>query len=206
MPPHGEPTHTSGRTSGGSLRLGFVTGTTPDKWARAWRERRSEPLHLVPVAQTEQESLLRAGDLDLCLVRLPVDRTGLHLVELYDERPVVVAHRDHFIGAADEVTTADLADEQLVSPHAGDWLPEADQLPWPDMSDREAIETVAAGTGIAIVPMSVARLHHRKDVVVRPVSDLESTRIGLAWLVARDAEDVQMFVGIVKGRSARSSR
>ena len=28
------------------LRLGFVTGTTPDKWARAWRERRRERLEL----------------------------------------------------------------------------------------------------------------------------------------------------------------
>ena len=50
------------------------------------------------------------------------------------------------------------------------------------MTEREAVETVAAGTGIVILPMSVARLHHRKDVVTRPVVDLAPTtrRPGLA--------------------------
>ena len=26
------------------LRIGFVTGATPDKWARNWRSQRREPL------------------------------------------------------------------------------------------------------------------------------------------------------------------
>jgi hypothetical protein len=68
------------------------------------------------------------------------------------------------------------------------------------------VETVAAGVGIVIVPMSVARLHHRKDVVHRPVTDVGETRIGLAW--RRDLEDdrVEAFVGVIRGRSASSSR
>ena len=71
---------------------------------------------------------------------------------------------------------------------------------------REAVETVAAGTGIVLLPMSVARLHHRKDVVSRPVVDLAPTSVALAWLVAKDDERAQRFVGVVRGRSARSSR
>ena len=74
------------------------------------------------------------------------------------------------------------------------------------MSEKDAIETVAAGTGIVIVPMSVARLHQRKDIVQRPVTDLDPTQIGLAWLLDRDGEDTQAFVGVVRGRSANSSR
>lgn len=188
------------------MRLGFVTGATPDKWARAWRERRTEPLELVPVDEGEQEAVLRAGEVDLALVRLPIDRDGLHLVTLYEELPVVVAHRDHFIGAADEVSTSDLVDEQLVRAHASGWRPAAEQLAWPAMSEREAIETVAAGTGVVIVPASVARLFRRKDVVTRPLTDLDPTQVGLAWRIDRDADDVQAFVGIVKGRTARSTR
>jgi len=65
---------------------------------------------------------------------------------------------------------------------------------------------VAAGTGIVLVPLSVARLHHRKDVVHRPVTDLEPTTVALAWLRERDAEDTQAFVGVVRGRTANSSR
>ena len=190
-----------------TLRIGFVTGSTPDKWARHWRDRRRERLELVPVTESEQEALLRDGSVDMALVRLPVDRDGLHVVRLYDELPVVVASHEHLLAAADaEVTTADLADEQLVLPHSSGWRPAADQLDWPPMSAGEAVETVAAGTGIAIVPMSVARLHQRKDVITRVVTDLEPTTIALAWLVERDDEVTQAFVGVVKGRTANSSR
>jgi DNA-binding transcriptional LysR family regulator len=74
------------------------------------------------------------------------------------------------------------------------------------MSEREAVEVVASGSGIALVPMSVARLYHRKDVATRPVTDLEPSTIALAWLVERDGDDTQAFVGVVKGRTANSSR
>lgn len=188
------------------LRVGFVTGATPDKWARAWRDRRREPLELVPVTEADQEPLLRDGSLDMCLVRLPVERDGLHVVRLYEEVPVVVVPRDHFVTAAPEVSLADLAEEQLVRPHPSGWVPAADQLDWPAMSEREAVEVVAAGSGVALLPMSVARLFHRKDVATRPVSDLEPSTVALAWLVDRDAEDTQAFVGVVKGRTAQSSR
>ncbi|HEX6150174.1 LysR family transcriptional regulator substrate-binding protein [Nocardioides sp.] len=190
------------------MRLGFDTGTTPDKWAMAWRERQAEPLELVPVdGAVRAETGLRDGSLDLCLVRLPLPSVdGLHRVRLYDEVPVVVVPRDHFATAADAVTTADLIDEQLVLPHQSGWTPSAAQLDWPPMSWEEAIEVVASGGGVAIVPMSVARLYARKDVAARPVSDLEPTTVVLAWLVERDDEDTQAFVGVVKGRTANSSR
>jgi DNA-binding transcriptional LysR family regulator len=188
------------------LRLGFVTGTTPDKWAKAWRERHVEPLELVPVTEEEQEAVVRRGDVDMCLVRLPVDTSDLHAVRLYDERPVVVASQEHLVAVADEVTTADLVDEQLVRPHSSGWVPNADQLAWPRMSEREAIETVAAGTGIVIVPMSVARLFHRRDVVLRVVTDLPATTVALVWLRDRDDATTQAFVGVVKGRTANTSR
>jgi DNA-binding transcriptional LysR family regulator len=189
------------------LRIGFVTGATPDKWARHWRERRREPLELVPVAEADQLEGVRDGSLDMALVRLPVDRDGLHCVRLYDELQVAVASRDHLLAAADEeVTTADLVDEQLVRPHPSGWTPAADQLDWPSMTEQEAIETVAAGTGVVVVPMSVARLHQRKDVVTRVVSDLEPTTIALVWRVDRDDEVTQTFVGVTKGRTANTSR
>lgn len=191
-----------------TLRLGFVTGATPDKWARAWRERRSEPLELVPLTEDAQVAGVRSGELDMALVRLPVDRDGLHCVRLYDEVPVVVAGREHLVAAADPegVDLADLADEQLVLPHPSGWTPDAAQLAWPAMTAAEAVETVAAGTGIAILPMSVARLHARRDVVTRPVRDLEPTTVALVWLVERDDERTQALVGITRGRSAGSSR
>ena len=188
------------------FRVGFVTGATPDKWARIWRERSRIPLELVPVDQDEQETPLRDGSLDMCLVRLPVDRDGLHLIPLYDEVPVVVAGAEHLVAAAEEVTLDDLSDEQLVLPHSSGWTPAAEQLDWPAMTVRDAVEVVAAGTGVLLVPMSIARLHHRKDVVQRPVVDLPPTKVGLSWLVDNEDPRVQTFIGIVRGRSERSSR
>ena len=184
-----------------------MTGATPDKWARTWRTRHPrDPLELVPVEEHEQEAGLRSGDLDMCLVRLPIDREGLHCIPLYDELPVVVVGKDHVATVVEEVSLEDLADEQLVLPHASGWTPDAEQLEWPPMTVRDAVEVVASGTGVVIVPMSVARLHHRKDTAYRPVVDLPPTKVGLAWLVENEDPRVQTFIGIVRGRTERSSR
>ena len=189
------------------FRVGFVTGATPDKWARVWRERFPRaPLELVPVDQPDQEDGLRSGDLDMALVRLPIDRDGLHCIPLYDEVPVVVVGAEHVVTVVEEVGLADLAEEQLVLSHASGWTPGVDQLDWPPMTPAEAFEVVASGTGVAIVPMSVARLHQRKDTAYRPVTDLPPTTIGLAWLVDDEDPRVQSFIGVVRGRTERSSR
>jgi DNA-binding transcriptional LysR family regulator len=189
-----------------TFRLGFVTGATPDKWAGTWRERQREPIELVPVAEDIQEHGLRTGVLDMALVRLPVDRDGLYVIPLYEEQPVAVLSVDNPVTLLDSVTLADLDDEQLVLPHRSGWRPSAKQQDWPPMTERDAVETVAAGTGVIVVPMSVARLHHRRDVTFRPVTDLPETTVGLAWLVDNEDPRVQTFIGIVRGRSERSSR
>ena len=190
-----------------TFRVGFVTGATPDKWARVWRERfPRDPLELVPLDQEAQEVGLRAGELDMCLVRLPIDREGLHCIPLYDEVPVAVVGSEHVATVMTELSLADLADEQLVLPHPSGWTPAAEQLDWPPMGVADAVEVVASGTGVVIVPMSVARLHQRKDTAYRPVSDLPPTTVGLAWLVDNEDPRVQSFIGIVRGRTERSSR
>ena len=189
-----------------TFRLGFVTGATPDKWARIWRDRSRERLELVPLTEEEQERALRDRDVDMALVRLPIERDGVHLIPLYDEVPVAVLARDHYLSLAEDVSLDELAEEQLVLPHRSGWTPSVAQLAWPPMTEKDAVETVAAGTGVVILPLSVARLHHRKDVVHRPVRDLEPTSVGLAWLVDHDDERTQAFVGIVRGRTANSSR
>ena len=189
------------------FRVGFVTGATPDKWAGVWRRRHPrDPLELVPVEQPDQETALRAGELDMCLVRLPVDREGLHCIPLYDEVPVAVVGKDHLVTVVEEVSLADLDEEQLVLPPESGWTPSAPQLEWPPMTLADAAEVVASGTGVVLVPMSVARLLQRKDTAYRPVSDLPATKVGLAWLVDNDDPRVQTFIGIVRGRTERSSR
>ncbi|BBH15923.1 hypothetical protein Back2_02100 [Nocardioides baekrokdamisoli] len=187
-----------------TLRIGFVLGSTPDKWARAWRDQQAEPLELVPVEEADQDAALR--EYDACIVRLPVDTTDRHVVRLYEELPVAVMGIEHLLTLEEELSTADLDEEQLVLPHPSGWTPAVEQLSWPEMSVKDAIETVAAGTGVAIIPMSLARLFHRKDATYRVVSDLEPSTVALVWDKADDGDRIQAFVGVVKGRTARSSR
>jgi DNA-binding transcriptional LysR family regulator len=128
----------------------------------------------------------------MAFVRLPVEREGLHLVPLYQEVPVAVLPKEHLYAELDEVSEDDLSGEHR-----------------PDLSVmtvRQAVEVVAAGTGLLILPMSVARMHRRKDVVAVPVRDLEPTRVGLAWPVDADDPRLEEFVGVVRGRTTRSSR
>ncbi len=203
-------------TDSPGFRVGFVAGVTPDKWSRVWAERMPRrPLVLVPLGEQDGLALLRAGDLQMCFVRLPVDREGLHVIPLYDEQPVVVVARENPVAAYDEIDVADLADEHLLQdpdevPPWRDVATEvADGTRYPvpaDLTLRQAVESVAADAGIVIVPMSLARLHHRKDVAVVPVTGVPTSSVGLAW--RQDVEDdrVETFIGVVRGRTARSSR
>lgn len=191
------------------LRIAFVPGVTPDKWSRIWRERFPRlPLELALVEEAEQRLVLDEGRADMVFVRLPLDQDGLHLIPLYEEQPVVVVAKDHPAAAYDEVPLADLADEQLVAGEVPGWaeLATATPLDFPEMTWKDAFEVVGSGTGMVIVPMSVARLHHRKDVVHRPVVGVPPTRVGLAWPLGVDDPRLEEFIGVVRGRRANSSR
>ncbi|WUG43302.1 LysR family substrate-binding domain-containing protein [Kitasatospora sp. NBC_00458] len=193
-----------------SFRLAYVPGVTPGKWARVWADRLPDvPLALVAVDAAEAEPTLRAGGADAGLVRLPVDRTGLSAIPLYTEVTVVVFPKDHWLAAAEEVAPGDLADEVVFHPLD-------DTLDWAELPGRpaferpattaDAIELVAAGVGVLLVPQSLARLHHRRDLVFRPVTDAPQSQVALSWPEEQTTDLVEEFIGIVRGRTVNSSR
>ncbi|MEV0292927.1 LysR substrate-binding domain-containing protein [Nocardia sp. NPDC050710] len=177
-----------------ALRIGFVPGVTVSKWTRIWGERFPEtPLEVVALTAADQHAALRDGRVDMCFVRLPIDRDGLSAIPLYRELPVVVVPKDHPISVFTEVSTADLADERMQDT--------------PSVDDAAVtLEMVAAGVGHVIVPHSIARLHARRDLVYRTVTDAPDTEIALAWPTAATTDLVEEFIGVVRGRSERSSR
>jgi hypothetical protein len=195
----------------GPFRLGAIPGATPGKWIDVWQERMPRhPLELLPLAVVAQRAALVAGDVDAALVRLPIVGEGLHVIPLYEEVAVVVCARDSHLTAADELTTADLAGEVLITPRDDvlGFTAETTVAPRfaPPETTEDAIATVATGVGITVVPMSLARLHHRKDIDVRPLVDAPTSPVALAWVAERTDPLIDTFVGIVRGRSARSSR
>lgn len=191
--------------------LGAIPGATPGKWIDVWKNRMPQTtLELVPLAVSDQRRALVEGEVDAALVRLPLDRTDLHVIALYDEVPVVVTGADSHLTAADELELADLTGEVVIVP-ADDVLgldvPGATAPTFaPPADTAEAIATAAAGVGIVIVPMSLARRHHRKDADYRPLRDAPTSTVALAWIAARTTPEVEAFVGIVRGRTANSSR
>ncbi|MGB3304140.1 MAG: LysR substrate-binding domain-containing protein [Gordonia sp. (in: high G+C Gram-positive bacteria)] len=196
------------------FRLAYVPGATPAKWVRKWRERFHDvPLQLIPCSVAESAGLLRDGAVDAVVTRIPqaidaVDPGPHHLIELYEETTVVVLPNDHYLTVADELTSDQLADEQIL-------VPLDDVLGWDDVpgtvvdhrpeTTADAVELVAAGTGLLVVPQSLARLHHRRDLDFRPLLDAPTSRVGLVWS-SPTSELAEQFAGLVRGRSANSSR
>ncbi|MEU7562499.1 LysR family substrate-binding domain-containing protein [Streptomyces eurythermus] len=193
-----------------SFRLAYVPGVTPAKWVRIWNERLPGiPLTLVQVPAAEAPGLLRAGEADAGFVRLPVDRTYFSAIPLYTETTVVVVPKDHLITAAEEVTLADLADEVLLHPldDVFDWeAPPGEPAFERPATTPDAIELVAANIGLLVVPQSLARLYHRRDLTYRPVVDAPQSSIALSWPEEATTDLVEDFIGIVRGRTVNSTR
>lgn len=192
------------------FRLAYVPGVTPAKWVRIWRERLpGVPLDLVAVPAAEASCLLRDGGADAGLLRLPTDRTGLSVIPLYTETTVVVVPKDHVVAAAEEVCAEDLADDIVLHP-LDDTL-EWERPPGRPAIERpattgDAVELVAAGVGLLVVPQSLARLHHRKDLTYRTVTDAPQSRVALSWPEDETTDLVDDFIGIVRGRTVNSTR
>lgn len=171
-----------------------MPGVTPGKWVGRWRERNPD----LPIEATEYDagalaSALRDGSVDIAFVRLPVDRDALSVIPLYEELAVVVMSKENELSLLDEVPLAELGAENVL-----------------DVEEcggaRMAIEIAASGAGVVMLPMSVARHYNRRDVEVRVVPDVPGTTIAVAWIADNTTDDIEEFIGIVRGRTARSSR
>ena len=151
------------------------------------------------------------------------DGEKYHSIRLYEELPVVILPVDHVLTVLDEVPVEELAEEFLLQPASDIPAYEEVSRPWREsagrivpegLTDKETIELVAAGVGLYIVPMSIARFYHRKDLTYRPVAGLDTYPVHLVWPRAPKGEPrseelealLQDFIGIVRGRTATSDR
>ena len=196
----------------GPVRLGVFPGASPGVWVDRWRQRLPDVrLELVPNDAADGERALRDGSVDAALVRLPVDTDGLHVIPLYDEVTVVAFGSDSSLAAADELTFDDLAGEVRFVPR-DDVLGPLD-VPGvigargtPPETTADALATVGAGVGIVILPLSLVRLNQRRDVAHRPLAGAPASPVALAWVAENTTPEIEALVGIVRGRTARSSR
>ncbi|WP_146113342.1 MULTISPECIES: LysR family transcriptional regulator substrate-binding protein [unclassified Arthrobacter] len=185
------------------LRVSYVAGVTPGKWMDRFTER--YPQVEFQASRYDGEDilgLLATDQADAVFVRYvgdsPKDATR-HLIPLYEELEVVCAAKDHDVEYHEETI-----DEQEVAK-----FPQLDLSEYPEEAGGIpiAMEVVASGAQVLRVPQSIARLYQRKDVVYRLIEGGARTQIGIAWPTGlADTELVDEFIGIVRGRSANSSR
>ena len=211
-----------------SLRLGFARGIAPSKWASRWKiVQPAIPLELVPL------NLAFGGPrnvepYDVVIERSapgrrPGDSNGSgdgqpqperHALRLYTEAIALIVPNDHELADQESVTLADLALVTLLDhpDHSPEW-PAAE--PWQDpewipKNAAAALELVAAGSGAMLLPQLLARHigDKRRHAVLRVTGEpaLTGSTVWATWAVDRDAAAVQQLVGVMRGRTARSSR
>lgn len=199
------------------LKIAYVAGVMPGKWIDRWRARLEE--HPLEIFQYDDAAayvaLLASGEADLAFIRWDNESPAsavstaagpaMHVIPLYEELAVVCAPKDHDVEYFDETVPAQAVEGQ----HFFDVQ---------EFGPKMTMEMVGSGAGLAVMPMSLARLHARKDVVWKVLEGAPSTKVGLAWLrvdptqkneLAEAAENnplVAEFIGIVRGRTASSSR
>lgn len=210
----------SSTTDTSALRLGFTRGTTPGKWAKRWERASGSPLELVPI-ETPFGRGSGTTEIDVMLERTRAgerpegssepDRSR-HAMLLYTETVALVLPADHELAKSNGIPVADLVLVTLLDhpyhfpqwPAAQPW----DDPAWMPTGVKAALELVATGAGAILLPLPLARhLSDKRAHSVLPVTgEPAGSEIWASWEVDRDAADVQQLVGIMRGRTARSSR
>lgn len=189
------------------LAIGYVPGVQPDKWLTRWRERNpTVPISARRAGDPRATLAAVAGDdgFDVIFFREAEDAPrsapdGLLRVPLYTETMAVLAPKDHAITAYESLTAADLEGER--------WLDPVDAITARPDEVSAAVDLVAAGVGLLVLPMPYARALSRRDVVERPLEGVAATRMGVGWSSRREGDElIDEFVGIVRGRTAATTR
>lgn len=138
---------------------------------------------------------LRAGDIDMGILALPVEMDGLSAKALYDEPFVVAAPADHPLASRKQLKVADLQGATLLLLEDGHCLRDQalDVCNRIDVHEKQdfratSIETlrqmVASGAGLTLMPELATRGSHAapRGLVFKPfVKPVPTRTIGAVW-------------------------
>jgi LysR family transcriptional regulator, hydrogen peroxide-inducible genes activator len=188
----------------GRLRVGFIPTIGPYLLPQvAPAARKALPRLTLLLYEYRTEPLLeklRAGELDLGILALPVDTDGLATRELFDEPFLVALPREHCLARRSTLRVEDLAQEPLLLLEEGHCLRDqalavCNRAGVEENQDFRAtsLETlrqmVASGAGITLLPELACRteLKHRADastggIIVKPFArPVPTRRVGALW-------------------------
>lgn len=135
---------------------------------------------------------LDTADVDLAMLRLPVDMTNFESLTLLTEPRVAVLPRDHPLARRASIRLAELDSLPWITTSSPD--PAWQRHTQPETPNRhpaekptivntldEYLEAVTAGRGVALAPLSATRFYPRPGISYVEVSDAEPSTICLAW-------------------------
>lgn len=209
-----EPTHAP-------LQLAFARGIAPSKWAERWETVTGSPLELVPVNVAFGRSASVACDVMLERA-LPGRRPAgseeaartRHAMRLYEETITLVVDVDHALAKRESIALDALGAVHLLDhpDHPAEWPAAApwENPEWMPQDVPAALELVSTGAGAILLPTMLARhlvdKRRHRLIPLTGADDVPRTAVWASWDVARDGADVQQLVGVIRGRTARSSR
>lgn len=186
----------------GPLRLGVIYTIGPYLLPRLipiLRERApGMPLVIRENYTQRLAEMVKRGELDVIVIALPFNEQGVVTQPLYDEPFRVLLPADHAWTKEKHISTAQLAEENMLLLSTGncfrdqvlEMAPGISRDGLPETLEGSSLETirymVASGAGITVLPSSAADgLPEQGSLVaVRPFSAPEPTRrVALAWRV-----------------------
>jgi len=186
-----------------TFTIGFMPGITVTPAVRAFGAIHPDvEVEVIRTTWVDQVDVLHDGRVDVSIVRLPIVQEGLSIRPLFEEPRVAMLRSDHRLAGKPEIDIADLADEHLLQPPDAvpEWRDIALELRTgqaksvPEMrSVEEKMEHVAAGSGVSIIPLSVATFYQRPDVAAVPVNDIAANKVCLAWMASRRSRLIYDF-------------
>ncbi|MBV2235576.1 MAG: LysR family transcriptional regulator [Sterolibacterium sp.] len=188
----------------GSLRIGVIYTIAPyllPSLVPLLRERAPQMPLVIQEGFTEKlVAAVKAGDLDVVILALPLHETGLVAQPIYEEAFRVLLPAQHAWAQQTQIEATALLDESLLLLGAGNCF--RDQVldlcahaaaaeatsDAPQVLEGSSLETirymVASGLGVTVMPASAADLITADDALlrVRPFAEPTPTRtVGLVW-------------------------
>lgn len=212
-----------------ALNINHVPGVFPDKWFSRWKERFQEPLQATGFTADQTVEAL-TDDADAALARvaaptpgeqphwfptgpgiaLPVVPEDYHFIPLYTENAAIVfAKEDSWAGwAPQDAIPQEKLEEKLAE---NDRMISWEDYPAATGGVDMGMSVIATGVNTGVVPFSLLRAHNHPDVRSRQLQLTEEQQIlwrtGLLWPKNREEHPLlQDFIGVLRGRSATSSR